>query len=251
MPDSIATALATPGLVWLVATALAAGVVYGFAGFGAALIFMPIATIFIAPEVAVAAFSISALASLFTVVPKAWAVANKGATLRMIGAAVVTAPLGIWILRTTDDTLLRWAVSVVVFITLLALITGWRYKGVPSHAARFGVGAATGFVGGATGLMGPIVVLFNLSGTDPVSVSRANSLVFLTLSSLALLPLMALQGVLGLASVLLGLLLLVPYGVGAVVGQALFNPQYERLYRLCAYGIIAVAVLLGLPIYNR
>lgn len=250
MPEFVTAALATPGLGWLVAVALAAGVVYGFAGFGAALIFMPVATIFIAPEVAVAAFAVSALASLFTVVPKAWAVADRSAVSLMIIAAVVTAPIGIWVLRTTDDVLLRWIVSGVVLITLIALIAGWRYSGSPSQKARIAVGAATGFVGGATGLMGPIVVLFNLSGSDPVAVSRANSLIFLTFSSLALLPLMALQGILDLASVLLGLLLLVPYGLGALAGQALFRPQYEKLYRMCAYAIIGLAVLLGLPIYG-
>lgn len=250
MPDILAQTLAMPGLGWIVAITFVAGIVYGFAGFGAALVFMPVTTAFVPVEVAVAAFSVSALASLVTVVPRAWTQADRPATLLMIGCATLTAPLGIWVLRSTDVTVMRWVLLAVVTVTLLALMTGWRYAAVPGRKARAGVGLATGFLGGATGLLGPIAILFQLSGADSVSRSRANTLVFLTITSLLLLPFMALQGILGPAAVALGLLLLIPYGLGARAGQAMFNPAQEKLYRLCAYCIIAAAILLGLPLWD-
>lgn len=42
MPEALTAVLGQPALPWLCAAALAAGMVYGFAGFGAALVFMPI-----------------------------------------------------------------------------------------------------------------------------------------------------------------------------------------------------------------
>jgi len=39
MPDALASALAEPGLLWVCGASLLAGLVYGFAGFGSALIF--------------------------------------------------------------------------------------------------------------------------------------------------------------------------------------------------------------------
>ncbi|MDW3225586.1 MAG: sulfite exporter TauE/SafE family protein [Paracoccaceae bacterium] len=250
MPDVLVQTLALPGLVWITLVTFVAGVVYGFAGFGAALIFMPVAVVFLPIEVAVAAFSVSALASLVTLVPRAWQQANHRDTLMMIAFASLTAPLGIWVLRSMDIGVMRLAVLAVVTLTLLALMGGWRYTTVPSQMTRAAIGMSTGFLGGATGLLGPIAVLFQLSGADSIARSRANTLVFLTITSLLLLPQMALQGILSPAAVALGVVLLLPYGIGARVGQSLFDPSREPLYRWLAYGIIALAIVLGLPIWN-
>ncbi|MEO0498757.1 MAG: sulfite exporter TauE/SafE family protein, partial [Pseudomonadota bacterium] len=91
MPETLIAAfsatLALPGLGWVLIVTVLAGVVYGFAGFGAALVFMPVATAFIPVETAIAAFAVSAIASLVTVVPRAWAAADKRAVVWMIAVA--------------------------------------------------------------------------------------------------------------------------------------------------------------------
>ena len=145
---------------------------------------------------------------------------------------------------------MRWAVLVVTAATLLALIFGWRYTTPPTRLARVAVAAATGIVGGATGLVGPIMVLFQLGGQDSAPRSRANTLVFLTTTGLLTAPLMLLQGMVTPVAVVLGLLLIPPYGAGALIGQRLFVPERHDLYRKLAYVIIAAAIILGLPIYD-
>lgn len=242
--------LSLPGLGWVLAVTVLAGVVYGFAGFGAALVFMPVATIFIPVETAVAAFAVSAVASFVSVVPRAWAAADKRAVVWMIAVAGLTLPIGIYILGRTDVTTMRWAVLGVTTATLVALIWGWRYNTAPTMVARTGVAAATGVVGGATGLVGPIMILFQLSGQDSVSRSRGNTLVFLTCTGLLTAPLMAVQGLLSVEAVVLGLMLIVPYGLASRFGQMLFDPSRQGLYRRVAYGIIALAIVMGLPIYD-
>ena len=249
MLEIMTQALATPGLLAVVAITVVAGIVYGFAGFGAALVFMPVATAYIPVEMAVAAFAVSALASLVTVVPRAWTQADRPNLLTMIGVAALTLPIGLWILRTNDVTVMRWAVLSVTTVTLIALISGWRYTAQPTRTARI-VAGATGLVGGATGLVGPIMVLFQLSGQDGVARSRANTLVFLTATGLLTAPLMAVQGMLTPEAVALGLLLILPYGLAARIGQSLFDPEKQALYRKVAYGIIGASILMGLPIHG-
>jgi len=251
MPEAVAAALATPGLPILILAALVAGMVYGFAGFGAALIFMPIGVRFLDPLSAVAAFQLSALASLFSVVPQAWGQADRRAAGIMLGASVLAAPLGIWVLRTGDPEGLRWAVSAVVLITLTALLTGWRFKGTPGVPGWLGVGAGVGFLGGSVGLNGPALILFQLAGRDPVERTRANTILVLTLSSLLLLPLMALQGALSGQALAIGAMLFLPYLIGGWLGRLVFDPSRAGLYRWVAYGIIAAAGLMGLPIWGR
>ena len=250
MLELLSAALDTAGLTWLIAVTAVAGVVYGFAGFGAALIFMPVAVIFLPPAVAIAAFAVSALASVVTVVPRALPLINRKAVSVLIVSATLSASLGIWVLRVTDVTVIRWAVVIVCAVTLVALVAGWRYAVVPGSRTRIGIGLATGFVGGVSGLLGPIMVLFQLAGRDPVATTRATTLVFLTVTSVLLLPLMYVQDVLTVQAVALGMLLLIPYGVGGLIGQALFHPEYERFYRTVAYVIIAMATVMGLPIWD-
>lgn len=236
------------GLGWVFLIALVSGIVYGFAGFGAALIFMPVATIFLPIETAVAAFAVSAIASLVTVVPRAWGQADQKAVSWMICIATMTLPIGLYILRCNDVTTMRWAVLAVSTITLIALMSGWRYTAQPTSTLRGGVAAATGVVGGATGMVGPVMILFQLSGQDSVSRSRANTIVFLTLTGLLTAPMMYFQGMLSKEAIAIGLLLIPPYGVGARIGQALFDPARQVLYRNVAYGIIFAAIVLGLPV---
>ena len=250
MPEIVLAALDTAGLGWLILTTIVAGVVYGFAGFGAALIFMPVAVIFLPPAVAIAAFSVSALSSFVTVYPRALPLVDRKAVTVLILSAAAAASLGFWVLRMVDVTVIRWIVVTICAVTLAALIAGWRYAVTPSLTTRIAIGCATGFVGGVSGLLGPIMVLFQLAGRDAITTSRATTVVFLTTTSLLLLPLMFLQGLLTPTAVMLGLLLLVPYGVGSLLGQALFKPRWERFYRTAAYGIIAAATLMGLPLWD-
>ncbi|MEP2784261.1 MAG: sulfite exporter TauE/SafE family protein [Pseudoruegeria sp.] len=239
-----------PGLGWVILITIIAGVVYGFAGFGAALVFMPVATAFLSVETAVAAFAVSALASLVTLVPRAWGEVDRKGVSLMILVASATLPLGLYVLRTNDVTTMRWAVLGVTTITLIALMSGWRYTARPSMGMRGVVAAATGLVGGATGLVGPVMILFQLSGQDSVTRSRANTLVLLTMTSLITVPMMIAQGMLTPEVVVLGLFLILPYGVGTRLGRAFFDPSKQGVYRYVAYGIIFFSILLGLPIYH-
>lgn len=234
----------------VVIATLLAGVTYGFAGFGAALIFMPVAAAILGPANAVAAFALTALGSLFTVLPGAWRAADRAGVSLMLGAALLTLPLGLMLLTRLDPEPLRWGISGVTLATLAILISGWRLRRAPSAAAKAAVGAGSGLVGGATGLTGPVVILFNLGRGEPAQQTRANTASFLTLLSTAVLPAMAIGGALSGYAIMAGLLLLPVYALGTWTGRRLFQPGKERLYRGTAYGLIALAVISGLPLFD-
>ncbi|MEM7723893.1 MAG: sulfite exporter TauE/SafE family protein [Pseudomonadota bacterium] len=250
MPEALATALGTPGLVWVCLASLSAGLVYGFAGFGSALIFMPLATIFLPPAVAVGAFSLSALASLFTVVPGAWRSADKPTVGLMIGMCILLTPVGVLALRFAPAEALRVAISILTLVTLAALIAGWKVPLRGGWRLRAGIGGLAGLTGGSTGLNGPPVILFNLGSDQPVEVTRGNLACFLTLSSLTFLPQLWLQGLMPVSTLWIGIILFVPYAIGTALGARVFNPDWAGFYRRFAYGLIGCAGLAGLPIWG-
>jgi uncharacterized membrane protein YfcA len=249
MPEALSLALQTPGLVWVLLAAFLAGTVYGFAGFGSALVFVPMAVAFVPPLVVVPAFHLSAIMSLFTVFPRAVRVAEPRTTAVLVITSTLAAPLGIYLLTSLPEEVLRWAVSIIVGLTLVALLSGWRYTTAAGMLATGVVGFAAGTMGSSTGLNGPIVIMFRLGGTDTATQIRANMLVFLTLNSLFVVPVMAVQGALSGAAFWLGLVLLIPYGLGTLLGQALFRPAWQGIYRRVAYALIGVSVIVGLPIW--
>jgi uncharacterized membrane protein YfcA len=249
--EALGPVFAEPGLPFAAAVSLVAGLVYGFAGFGSALIFIPLATLVLPPAVAIAAFSFSALASLVTVVPGAWRVADRRAVAVMLAASILVTPLGVLVLRLAPEEAVRTIVAVLTLATLAALLAGWRVPVGAGRRARVGIGALSGLAGGATGLNGPPVILFNL-GTEgqPVAVTRANLALFLTLSSLAILPQLWAQGLLPARAVGLGAVLFFPYALGTWAGTRVFRPERAGLYRAIAYALIGTAGVAALPIWR-
>jgi uncharacterized membrane protein YfcA len=251
MIDTLAAVVAEPGLPFAAAVSLVAGLVYGFAGFGSALIFIPLTTLVLPPAVAIAAFSLLALAALVTVVPGAWGLADRRAVAVMLAASILVTPLGVLVLRFAPEEVLRSILAVLTLATLAALIAGWRVPVGAGARARVGVGALSGLAGGATGLNGPPVILFNL-GTEgqPVAVTRANLALFLTFSSLAILPQLWVQGVLPPRGLGIGAVLFFPYALGTWAGTRAFRPERAGLYRRIAYALIGAAGLAALPVWN-
>ncbi|WP_299839035.1 sulfite exporter TauE/SafE family protein [uncultured Jannaschia sp.] len=250
MPDALGSALAEPGLVWLLIATIVAGLCFGFAGFGTALIFLPIAASVVPPEAAVAIMSLIGMGSVVTMLPRTWAQSERRATTWMILAAVATMPAGIWLLARADPVPLRWAMCLIVAGTLAAVLSGWKLRLGSGPAPRLSLGAAAGLVGGATGLLGPVVILTTLASGDGAGRMRANVSTFLTVVNCAFLPLLRLQDALPARAVGVGLVLLPVYMLATLAGAALFRPEAERLYRTLAHLVVAAAVVAGLPLFD-
>lgn len=251
MPEALGAALATPGLPWLLLAIGIAGVVRGFAGFGTALIFVPVAGIFLAPQVVVGVMMLTGLVSSAALLPRAWGQADRREVALLALAALVTVPFGLWLMEQLDPVLIRWCVAAIGAVTLAALISGWRFSGRASRPQLAGIGAAAGGIGGLTGLTGPAVILFYLAGQSAAMAVRANTILFLAALDVVIVVNLLAKGAVDWALVALALVLAIPYLITSLVGQALFDPHHERLYRWVAYAVIALAVLSGLPIWNN
>jgi uncharacterized membrane protein YfcA len=250
MPEILAAALATPGLPWLLATIAVAGIVRGFTGFGTALIFVPVAGIFLEPEITIALITLTGVASTTALLPRAWGQAARGEVGLMGLAAIVTVPVGLWLLGQIDRETVRWIVAGVAGVTLASLVAGWRFRGQVGRPGLAGIGALAGLIGGLTGLTGPAVILFYLAGQNAAQAVRANTILFLAMLDVVVIANLLLRGSIGLGTLVLAVLLSVPYFLTSLAGQALFDPRHERAYRAAAYGVIGLALVTGLPIWD-
>ncbi|QGX98762.1 sulfite exporter TauE/SafE family protein [Roseovarius faecimaris] len=250
MPDLLREVLATPGLIWLILTISVAGVVRGFTGFGTALIFVPVAGIFLPPTMVIAIMTLTGVASNAALLPRAWGKADRREVGTLALAAVVTVPLGLWLISVVDREVIRWIVSFVAAVTLVVVIAGWRYTGRLALPGLLGIGALSGLIGGLTGLTGPVVIMFYLASQSTAQSVRANTILFLASLDVVIVINLAFGDTLGWEVALLAAVLSVPYFITSLIGQALFDPSHERAYRVAAYGVIALALVSGLPIWN-
>ncbi|GGD41613.1 sulfite exporter TauE/SafE family protein [Sinisalibacter lacisalsi] len=249
-PEALAGALISPGLAWLALTFILAGLVRGFTGFGTALIFMPVGAIFLPVPVAIVIVTVAGMLTWPLIVPQAFRLADRREVAVLAGAAIITAPLGVWLLSWVERDLLRWLVAAAAALTLLALVTGWRYRQRVRGAGLGAIGAVAGVLGGTTGLTGPPVILFYLAGQLEVARVRANTILFLAVLDIGIVANLVFRGLVDGTAVWLAALLAFPYAAGMVVGQRLFRPERERAFRGLAYLVIAGAILTGLPVFG-
>jgi uncharacterized membrane protein YfcA len=94
------------------------------------------------------------------------------------------------------------------------------------------------------------VILFYLAGQSMAQTVRANTILFLAALDVVIVANLLLQGRVEWHIFLLALVLAVPYFITSLIGQALFDPRHERLYRWAAYAVIGLAVLSGLPLWT-
>jgi hypothetical protein len=116
---------------------------------------------------------------------------------------------------------------------------GYRRRSRPGRAGTAAVGAAAGLLSGATGIGGPPVVLFWLSGQDGAPRVRANIFVFFAFTGTLSLAGLATAGLVTVEALRLALVLGPAFALGLVLGARVFGRTDDRTYRRAALLIIA------------
>lgn len=252
-PDSstFAAAMADRRFGWAVGVSALAGLVRGFAGFGSALIYIPLAAAIYDPRVA----SVTLLLIDFTASAPFTIPEFRKSTWRELTpisvAMAVAVPFGTWALLVLDPIVLRWFIAAMVLGLLAFLMTGWRFRGEPGMPVTIGVGLFAGFGCGAVQIAGPAPIIYWLSRGAPAMTMRANLMVFFVFAGIVVLISYLVEGLFTRELVALSLLLGIPYVVTLGIGAYFFHGSSDRLYRNVAYAIITLAAVLSLPVFDQ
>lgn len=250
MPDALMAALQTDGLALLALAVVIAGLVRGFAGFGSAMIIMPVASSVLPPIEAVIFLVATELVGPLPNAPAALRAGRPLEVGRLVLGAALALPAGLWVLSLIEPEAFGWIISGIVLTLLALLLTGWRYQGTMTRRLVTATGALGGFLTGFSGIPGPPVIMLYMASTLPASVVRANLTLYLLAVDLLLFPVLWLMDLMSWNIILLGLLAGVPNLLGNVLGARLFDPAAERLFRGVAYIVIAASAIIGLPVWK-
>ncbi|CTQ48415.1 sulfite exporter TauE/SafE family protein [Jannaschia donghaensis] len=237
-------------LTWLALVAVIAGLVRGFAGFGTALIYVPLASLSLPPLWVLVTLTVMDLIGPLPAIPKALRDGQPRQVALLAGTAAVTLLPGLWLLDRLPVDGFRWLVAVLCLLTVGLMVSGWRWSGQMTPVVTMVAGGTSGFLGGLSGLAGPPVILTYMSAPLPAVVIRANLMMFLV----------AWDGIFGTVLFLTDRLTLQPLMIGAALlpihllanwaGARIFagSGRNDRAYRAVAYILIVGAALLALPL---
>jgi uncharacterized membrane protein YfcA len=250
MLDLLPTDLSTARLVFLLATAFLAATARGFSGFGAALIFVPLASTVVSPRLASPLLLITDAVLAAGFIPNAWRNADKREVSIMALGAAIGIPLGTLMLVRLDVLTIRWSIVVLASAMLALLASGWRYRGKPTTRLTFAVGGLAGVFTGAAQVGGPAVVAYWLGSRAPPVIVRANIILYFSISTAIAMVAYYFGGVLTLIVLKLCIVVGPVYGLGLYIGARLFGIADEGVFRRICYALIAVAVLVSLPLLD-
>ena len=240
----------TTTLVLLAAAAFVAGLSRGFSGFGAALIFVPLASSLIGPKLATPILAVIDLIFAAHLIPRAWKLGDRREVSVMFLGAFVGIPAGTMILRNFDPLTLRWMIAGMAAAMFLLILSGWRYHGKPHPSATVAVGAVSGLFGGIAQIGGPPVVSYWLgTGREPARL-RANIILFFAASGLLSFLTYWWGGLVSEAVVKLSIVAGPGYGIGTYLGTHMFGLANPAVFRVASLVLIALAVVASLPVFG-
>jgi uncharacterized membrane protein YfcA len=231
----------------LCAIAFVSGTARGFSGFGAALIFMPLASSVAPPRLVAALLLVIDFVAAAPLLPDAWRKADRRATAVIVCGALIGVPIGTYFLSVLDPVTTRWIISGFVAALLLLLLSGWRYRGKDHAWLSVSIGGLSGFCSGLAQTGGPPIVGYWLGRPVAPTVARANIVLFFGASDVVSMISYATSGLISRESLALALIVGPAYAIGVACGASLFGHASERVFRSICYALIALAVIAGLP----
>lgn len=229
---------------WLVfVTAIVAGFLRGFVGFGAALVNVPVLSLVYGPLMAIPVANLISLPGAVQLLPDALRHGERAIVVPTAVAMLLAAPLGTWVLVSVDPRIMKMVIAVLVIALVALLARGWRLAGEPGLAVLLGAGAAGGLVQGVAGVGGPPVVAVALSRPGTASQQRGNVLGVMTTVSLAALLPMWLHDMFTREVLVLSLLLLAPTIVSTWVGSRYFAGRGQGQFRRAALVVLALVAV--------
>ena len=234
----------TTNLIWAMVITFAGGLMLGYTGWGGAMVSMPFLTILYGPVQALVIMIIGALLVTAYLFPNAARIADwRRMTPILIGMAVCV-PIGNLLLFALEPNLIRRIIGWLIVGASILILSGWRYSGPQGAGASAVTGAISGLINGFVGLGGPPVVIYMLALKQTAAVQRANTLVFMAITSVLVLGSTFVGGGVTLENSFLGVLT-APFQIaGGWLGARLFLKLPVELFK--KFSLVALIVLGGI-----
>jgi len=229
-----------------VLAALGAAFVRGLAGFGMAILLVPVLGLAIPPREAVVVANWLGLLIGLVGLKKILHASEKTA-FQISTVAVLATPLGVWLLSVADPALARLLIALIAFGSfLLVLLPKKPAHYAPSMPETGGTGLLSGVLTGFAGMPGPPVVPYYLRREIPAQLARASMMTIFMATSLAGVISASVLGVATVREPALALILFPAVLLGNWLGTLAFGKVSDATWRSFTGGVLGLSALAAL-----
>jgi uncharacterized protein len=214
----------------LTVVALFAGFVRGFTGFGGPAVMVLAMVPFFSPLSVVTKVVVIDLVANVKMMPSTSHEIDVPVVVAITLGSLLGAPLGLYLLEVVDPVLMKRVTAVVAMTCTIAMMTGWRFKRMPSTATFALAGAAAGIILGAT-LIAFLMMVFLFASPASAAVSRANAVMWGFVMTGGLISAWLIIGSLDWPQFWRSIAIGVIYLLGSTVGAAAFRRTSEHNFR--------------------
>jgi uncharacterized protein len=239
------TALTVPMLAAFL-LAFAGGAIRGFTGFGTPIFLAPIYAVLFGPQAAVPLLIIMEIGIVVQMVPAAVRQADWPELRGLLLGCLPMLPVGGLMLGILEPSLVKKIIGLVTAAFVAALWWGWRYRGPRTLPVRVAIGAVSGFSNGLTGIGGPPVILYYLSGDKEIAGVRGNLVIYFAFITIVAVPFFLYAGLVTAETLLRWAVLTPPLLAGVAVGSRFFKGTSRELFMRAALVTLLVAALVGI-----
>lgn len=230
--------------VILALTALGAGILRGFTGFGGALAMAPVFTMVLGPAASLGSVVAVNLLTAWQILGPSWRCMERQVVLPMAAASIAATPLGLAAILLVEPGVMRRVVGLAVIGSAVLLLLGWRRRGEARLPGTLATGVAGGVLNGLAGIGGPPAAAWLLAGGGSAARDRAGLVVYVAITQAAIAPAAMLAGVLDAETLLRAAWLAPLHMAGTWAGAALFGRTSEAFFRVgAAYAVLLLGAV--------
>lgn len=236
-----------PDSLWIIIpSALLAGMVRGYAGFGFAAIAIVGFNLVIDPQQSiplVLALDIICSAGLLR---QAIHQADMPTFKLLVGGAITGIPVGMGLLLLIPGNLLKLIICIIILLLSLLLMSSFRLNHPERTHVKLLFGTSSGIGTAAASVGGPMIVCYMLSSALSASTQRATMILFFVVSETLAIGALFAGGLVTSTVFHYLLIILLPTLIAVRAGQALFNRYPPASLKHFALPILLLVSVLGI-----
>ena len=212
-----------------------------YAGFGGALVLVPLFTLMIGPLQAISLMAMVGTLSLVHVIPGLFKVIRWREVVPLVAGLLISISISSSFLVRADADFVRLCMGLFILLAAAILILDFRYSGPRGTLPCFVVGVVTGIIMGGIGVpAGPVMVIYLLAAPETPQVQRANIMIAVWLLMLIMLVNLFGRDVIETSTLLRAAFIAPASLFGATLGQYLFKRAPVTWFKTFAHGLLIV-----------
>jgi hypothetical protein len=228
------------------ALAVVGGVIRGYTGFGTPIFLAPIYAVLFGPQATVPLMIMLEIGVMAQMLPGALRRVDWPEMRGLLLGCLPLLPVGGLLLGVLDAGIVKKIIGFVTAGFVAALWWGWRYRGPRHLPVRVAIGAVSGLSNGLTGIGGPPVILYYVSGDKDIAGVRANLVVYFAFITVVAVPFFVYAGLVTWETMARWLVLTPPLLAGVAIGSRLFTGTSRAMFIRAALLTLLLAALIGI-----